>query len=159
MWLGVGGEEAENRPEPPLTNRISNIGTVSWEGHGSDPIITTDSALGEARRLCVFPTEPYRSGLTGAVSTSLSVTFSTSGRCLWSWGAGWDGGQGGGEGQGAAAPVCRVRKKVGTLTTKYDQIRSVMKYSISLDNTYANYFKTEVTLPPVEQRANNTVTL
>lgn len=69
------------------------------------------------------------------------------------------GGRGGWGAKELQPPSAEYEKKVGTLTTKYDQIRSVMKYSISLDNIYANYFKTEVTLPPVEQRANNTVTL
>lgn len=31
------------------TNRISNSGTLSWEGHGSDPIITQTWVLGEVK--------------------------------------------------------------------------------------------------------------
>ena len=64
MWIGVR-KVAEHGLlfTAEETNRISNSGTVSWEGHGSDPIITTDLGPEGAKMAVYFSQSPYWSGL------------------------------------------------------------------------------------------------
>lgn len=63
------------------TNRISNSGTLSWEGHGSDPIITTDLGPWGGKGGCVFFFFPraYMVEAAGPLSTSLAACLSTTG--------------------------------------------------------------------------------
>ncbi|KAK2883136.1 hypothetical protein Q8A73_022069 [Channa argus] len=56
--------------------RISNSGTMSWEGHGSDPITTTDLGPEGAKMAALFPIAKLS---TGALSTPLAVCLSTTG--------------------------------------------------------------------------------
>lgn len=74
MWSGVR-KVAEHGVlfTAEKTNRISNSGTVSWEGHGSDPIITTDSGPRGSQNGYVFFPEPTVELSAGALSTSLAV--------------------------------------------------------------------------------------
>lgn len=51
---------------------------MSWEGHGSDPIITTNSDPKGAGGSCTLPELVARES-TGALSSSLAVCLSTTG--------------------------------------------------------------------------------
>lgn len=62
------------------TNRISNSGTLSWEGHGSDPIITQTWVLGEVKAgVYFFFPRAYMVEAAGPLSTSLAACLSTTG--------------------------------------------------------------------------------
>lgn len=65
MWFWVRKVAEHGLFTAEETNRISNSGTVSWEGHGSDPIITRDLGPQGPRMAVYFSQSPYWRSLLG----------------------------------------------------------------------------------------------